>query len=467
MRTLSSVNPTSEQLQLLADQGVGFRLIRGAAGSGKTTTALLRLRQLCASRLNRQRRLGLSDPVRILVLTFNRTLRGYVAQLAEEQIQESDELDVTVDTFARWALSIVGQRDLLQDDGESFIRQRLLQMGMSGPNSDYFFNEVKYIQGRFPSNQRADYLSVLRTGRGRAPAVPRTLRKRLLDEVVTPYEQEKSRLGAIDWNDLAEAAAAVHNHGYDVVVVDETQDLSANQVRAILAHLNQDYVATFIIDAMQRVYPQSFQWLELGITVRPEMVYTLENNYRNTAEIARLASSIIQELPHEEDGVIPDESSCQPSGNLPVVVQGKFSAQVAYMLDQAEGYLNSEETVAILHPYGYGWFKYVRQALRQRSIPFCELTRRSEWPTGPELLALSTLHSAKGLEFDHVFMPGLSDEVTPHGDEEGDGTLESLRRLIAMGAGRARRTVTLGYKLGERSTVFDYIHSSTYEEVKV
>ena len=50
-------------------------------------------------------------------------------------------------------------------------------------------------------------------------------------------------------------------------------------------------------------------------------------------------------------------------------------------------------------------------------------------------MALSTVHSAKGLEFDHVLMPGLSDEVTPHGNEDGDGTLDSLRRLIAMELG--------------------------------
>ena len=64
-------------------------------------------------------------------------------------------------------------------------------------------------------------------------------------------------------------------------------------------------------------------------------------------------------------------------------------------------------------------------------------------------------------------MPGLSDEVTPHGDEEGDGTLDSIRRLIAMGIGRARRTVMLGYKKGERSSVFDFIQPSAYEEVQV
>ena len=102
-----------------------------------------------------------------------------------------------------------------------------------------------------------------------------------------------------------------------------------------------------------------------------------------------------------------------------------------------------------------------------RGIDYCELTQEREWPTGPELLALSTIHSAKGLEFDHVLMPGLSDEVTPHGDEDGDGTLDSLRRLIAMGVGRARKTVTLGYKPGERSTVFRHIDPETYRLVEV
>jgi DNA helicase IV len=78
MKVLRSVDPTPEQLQVIMDPNPGFWLIRGAAGSGKTTTALLRLRFL--ARFWRERRVDLEidDPVRILVLTFNRTLRGYV-----------------------------------------------------------------------------------------------------------------------------------------------------------------------------------------------------------------------------------------------------------------------------------------------------------------------------------------------------------------------------------------------------
>ena len=105
--------------------------------------------------------------------------------------------------------------------------------------------------------------------------------------------------------------------------------------------------------------------------------------------------------------------------------------------------------------------------LAQRNISYCELTRRREWPSGPEQVALSTIHSAKGLEFDHVLMPGLSQEITPHGDEDGDGTLDSLRRLLAMGIGRARRTAMLGYKPGEESNLIGLLDPATYDLVEV
>ena len=82
-------------------------------------------------------------------------------------------------------------------------------------------------------------------------------------------------------------------------------------------------------------------------------------------------------------------------------------------------------------------------------------------------MALSTIHSAKGLEFDHVLVPGLNSEVTPHGEGDDDGTLESLRRLLAMGVGRARETVSIGYKPGEASTLIALLDPSTYKLVEV
>ena len=449
----------------MADSQPGFRLIRGAAGSGKTTTALLRLRQLCRSRISQRSRTNSADPVRVLVLTFNRTLRGYIEELANEHVQSQNALEITVDTFARWAQNTAGFRRV--DDGDSRVGTLLQSIGIRSDDLGYFVDEIRYITGRFPPDELQSYVQTLRAGRGRAPAVNQQLRVRLLTDVIEPYEAQKQREGVSDWNDLAVAAASVKPSGYDVAVVDETQDLSANQVRAILAHLKEDHATTFIMDAAQRIYPQIFSWREIGIDMRPQMVYTLARNYRNTAEIARLASSLVQDLPMDEDSALPDPDACRPSGVKPKVAAGLYSSQINYMLDHVRPFLDNGETVAILQPLGGSWFDHVRQQLQQRGILYCELTRARDWPRGPELVALSTIHSAKGLEFDHVLLPGLNQEVTPHGSEDGDGTLDSLRRLLAMGVGRARHTVMLGYKPGEQSTLIDFLNPATYDLVEV
>ena len=193
MRVLQDIRPTAEQLVILRDAATGFRLIRGAAGSGKTTAALMRLRQLCAARAERRRRLGLPDPVRVLVLTFNRTLRGYVEHLAAEQVEASEDIDLTVETVSHWALGLCeGQRKIV--DQQQLIRQHLVTAGFTA-ELEYFVGEVEYVLGRFQPVARDEYLHAERSGRGRVPAVPRQRREKLLADVIAPYEEEKARTG--------------------------------------------------------------------------------------------------------------------------------------------------------------------------------------------------------------------------------------------------------------------------------
>ena len=336
MRTLQNVTPTADQLPILSDSGPGFRIIRGAAGSGKTTAALMRLRQLCASRMHRRARLGVAHPVRILVLTFNRTLSGYIKQLASEQVEPSTGLRLTIDTFSKWAMSIVGQRTVV--DLASRVRPFVSKAGVGNQDLEYFIDEITYIIGRFPPTAREKYMDVQRSGRGRSPMVTKKIRARLLADVIAPYDAQKRKSGEVDWNDVAIEAAQAPSQGYDVVVVDEAQDLSANQIRAVVAHLNSSHSTTFIIDAMQRIYPQSFRWKELGIQLRPEQVFALSSNHRNTKAITRFGRSLVQGLPLDEDGVMPDDTASQRTGELPEVVAGRYGAQLEHMLTRVRPY---------------------------------------------------------------------------------------------------------------------------------
>jgi DNA helicase II / ATP-dependent DNA helicase PcrA len=60
------------------------------------------------------------------------------------------------------------------------------------------------------------------------------------------------------------------------------------------------------------------------------------------------------------------------------------------------------------------------------------------------LITLMTLHSAKGLEFDHVFLTGMEEGIFPHSRSQNDlEELEEERRLCYVGMTRAKQTLTL------------------------
>ena len=63
---------------------------------------------------------------------------------------------------------------------------------------------------------------------------------------------------------------------------------------------------------------------------------------------------------------------------------------------------------------------------------------------GQQGVQLMTLHSAKGLEFDHVYITGMEDRLFPHALSAGSAAqLEEERRLFYVGITRARRHLCL------------------------
>jgi DNA helicase-2/ATP-dependent DNA helicase PcrA len=59
-------------------------------------------------------------------------------------------------------------------------------------------------------------------------------------------------------------------------------------------------------------------------------------------------------------------------------------------------------------------------------------------------VTLITLHSTKGLEFDHVFLTGMEEGICPHSRSFDDPKgIEEERRLVYVGMTRARKSLTL------------------------
>jgi DNA helicase II / ATP-dependent DNA helicase PcrA len=89
----------------------------------------------------------------------------------------------------------------------------------------------------------------------------------------------------------------------------------------------------------------------------------------------------------------------------------------------------------------------------QGFLEHISLVMDREGGTDDDAVSLMTLHSAKGLEFDNVFLPGWEEGLFPSQrtlDEQGRAGLEEERRLAHVGLTRARRRAKLYFATNRR-----------------
>lgn len=411
---MSLSTPVGRQLEVLHLPARGNFLVLGTAGSGKTTLAILRAAYL-------------ADPStdhagRTLLLTFNKALVAYLRHLQPRSLP-----NITTENyhlFARGYLNSRGQMAVNAicdpDQRESLIKSAVQTVAARYEShavfripTDFFFDEIKWISdhGLFSKD---DYLAAERSGRDGVPL--QKSRREAVFEIFEEYRTRREALGKpYDWDNLASAVCEEFDRDssprrYRHVVIDEGQDFSPQMLRSLKKAIPSTGSLTFFGDAAQQIYGSRISWRSLGLSVTNR--WNFSQNYRNTRQIARLALAV-SEMPYFSG--IPDIiEPVAPTADGPPPTLVHFESrddEVELVVEQA-GRLSKTRSVAILLR-NRADEKLIVERLPAGAIRLHRTM--ANWETGPRL-RYGTYHSAKGLEFDYVILPFLSDERLPDPD---------------------------------------------------
>ncbi len=438
--------PKGRQSAVVYMPAAGHQVILGTAGTGKTVMAMLRALHLASA--------STPNAGRVLLVTYNNALVTYLRHM-----RGGPANGVTVETYGRFARGFLHSRGLMPTWGgilrpnqrRTMVRSAFEAVASSYKPSKFFdrelgffLDELEWLSGMGIATL-ADYEAMERHGR-KAPLSPS--QRGAVWKILQQYRAMRTASGTLyDWYDIASAARAQIAMAdgprlYRHVVIDEGQDLSPEAIRSLAEVVDPDGSVTFFGDYAQQIYGQDLSWRACGLNVR--RVERFEDNYRNTAEIARLAIAM-SEMPlfGGDPADLVEPRAPRAAGPLPALVECKDEATEVAAVQRLAADLGTSGTVAVL---ARTWAAAERAC---RGLSVRKLTPdMASWDPAPGVYC-GAYHSAKGLEFDAVLMPFCSDAYVPLPDVVAAfGTEEAASReakLLYVGVTRARTDLIVTY----------------------
>lgn len=411
-----AITLTGKQREVLALPAKGHIVVLGTAGSGKTTIALHRARHLA----------NIPGGGRILLVTFNRALVEYMKGIDHIQFSK-----LTVENYHRFARGYLGARGKLPERNgilspgqkERYIEQALGNLRAAYPEEstlkrpkEFFIDEITFIE-RFGFNNLAEYREAERIGRA-SSNIKRENRKWIF-AVYEEYRTLRQTDGPkYDWDDLAfyvfrELQEDDSERRYMHIIVDEGQDFSPMMIKSLVAATAQGGSFTFFGDVAQQIYGSRLSWRDSGITTNK--IWRFDVNYRNPESIAAFATAITETKYWRQDRDMVEATSQIAEGPKPILVE--FSSrerEMSWVVEQAidRGKIAS----AVIVCRNWTDISAFSQALRVQGCNAVEISKDTPGYANEKKVYLTTYHSVKGMEFDHVFIPNLTEDKLPDSD---------------------------------------------------
>jgi superfamily I DNA/RNA helicase len=440
------LHPTQRALAT-GDRSGPVRVL-GGAGTGKTVLAMHRAKWLAENRTPEGKKVLFTTFTRNLAFDIEENLNSFCPQSTMMKI-EVRNLDAWVHGFLRaqkYEHTIVYNRQ--KDASDAWQRALAVKDPTIGLPDSFYEEELDQVILAQGITSRDDYRVARRAGRG----VVLTRGKR--DTIWPVFEEYRAQLASRKLKEVDDAyrdAAALLAKGggrnkpeYSAIVVDETQDFGPQALRLLRAMIPAGANDLFFVgDGHQRIYTRNRAAMSrCGIEIRGRS-RKLYLNYRTTEEIRRRAVSLLEgcEIDDLDEGRDENRRYKSLSHGTPPLVVNEPTLEAAMtrtfgVVKEWDAAGSPERTTCVVAAT-----RAIRdnceQVFRGKGMTTHVVEANKKDALDASAVRFSTMHRAKGLEFDQVLV------VAPKEFLGLPAETLNERRLLYVSLTRAKRAAAL------------------------
>ena len=452
----------ASQRKLVEAEFNGPVKVIGGAGTGKTIMAIHRAKFLVEHVYS-------NSIERVLITTFTVNLAAEIENSLRKICQPSVLSRIDVLNADKLVVALLKNKfpsyQIAYGDEINTIWQLALEQNhyVGHFSIDFFRNEWSRVVVPQKVRSLKEYLRADRTGRGIRLSRPE---KATIWSIFATYLKLAEEKHIVDI-DLATSIltesiiASDSTPQYASIIVDEAQDFNQHTFRFLRSLCGTEHNNDMFIvgDAHQRIYRNQIHLSQCGIETRGRS-HTLRINYRTTEQIRRWSFQLFSNVSIDDLDDNEDNSKgyiSLTSGPEPEVVFFKTQEdeinKIAQIIQELISNKQLQQSICIAVRTAQILSRYKR-SLENRGIRLYEIKPNNCDQQEIAGVRIATMHRVKGLEFDHMILGSINDDIIPlqtalgHANDpvsyrEADNI---ERSLLYVAASRAKKTLhVLGY----------------------